>query len=230
MTSVADPSAALAPPAGEAKSPISGAVAGDDAQLKVWWEAARQGDERALSALCKALRPRLFRVAFSVLKSSDDADDVAQAALVKIVTKRFVLFGVQSVSAFATTTALNLAKNRRRDHKRRGEIVNDAAQSDLVARGARAADAKSAFDVVDERATRARLHAAVAALPERQRDVVELRAIAGLEFKEVGRLLSISEANARMAFSLAKKKLEAALADASAERSAATIPALEVNP
>lgn len=221
---MADPSAALAPPAAEAGSAV--AVSGDDAQLKLWWESARQGDERALGALCKALRPRLFRVAFSVLKNSDDADDVAQAALVKLfaersavdfVTKRFMLLGVQSVSAFATTTALNLAKNRRRDHRRRGEIVNDAAESDLVARGARAADAKSAFDVALERATRARLHAAVSSLPERQRDVVELRAIAGLEFKEVARLLSISEANARMAFSLAKKKLEAALAESTPE-------------
>ena len=70
---MADPSAALAPPAAQAGSAV--VVSGDDAQLKLWWEAARQGDERALGSLCKALRPRLFRVAFSVLKNSDDADE-----------------------------------------------------------------------------------------------------------------------------------------------------------
>jgi RNA polymerase sigma factor (sigma-70 family) len=48
---------------------------------------------------------------------------------------------------------------------------------------------------------------AVASLSERQRDVVRLRAIGGLDFKAVGETLRISEENARVTFAQAKKKL-----------------------
>ena len=54
---------------------------------------------------------------------------------------------------------------------------------------------------------RTRLLNAVTSLSERQRDVVRLRAIAGLDFKAVADTLGISEENARVTFSQAKKKL-----------------------
>lgn len=178
-----------------------------DAALRALFDAARDGDSGALATLCTTMRPRLFRVAWSVLKNDADADDVAQEALVKAVTRRFLFLGTGSVGGWMTTIALNLAKNRRRDRLRRADIVAHAAESDLVARGARAGDVARPDAGVTGGDERARLLDAVAALPERQREVVELRAVAGLEFKAVAQTLGISEANARMAFSLAKKKL-----------------------
>jgi RNA polymerase sigma-70 factor (ECF subfamily) len=182
-----------------------------DAALRALFDAARDGDNRALTTLCATMRPRLFRVAWSVLKNDADADDVAQEALVKAVTRRFLFLGTGTVGGWMTTIALNLAKNRRRDRLRRADIVARAADSDLVARGARAADLAAPDAGVTGGDERARLKDAVAGLPERQREVVELRAVAGLEFKAVAETLGISEANARMSFSLAKKKLLALL-------------------
>lgn len=179
----------------------------DDALLRELFDAARGGSDDALQQLCTQMRPRLFRVAWSVLRDDDDADDVAQEALVKAVTKRFLFLGTGSVGGWMTTIALNLAKNRRRDGRRRSEIVGGAADSDLVARGARAGDAPRPDDAVVDKGERARLLAALEQLPGRQREVVQLRAVAGLDFADVGAALGISEANARMSFSLAKKKL-----------------------
>lgn len=178
-----------------------------DAALRALFDRARDGDNGALSDLCKQMRPRLFRVAWSVLKNDDDADDVAQEALVKAVTRRFLFLGTGSVGGWMTTIALNLAKNRRRDRLRRADIVAHAAESDLVARGARAGDVPRPDAGVVDGDPRRRMLEALAQLPERQREVVELRAVAGLEFKAVGTALGITEANARMSFSLAKKKL-----------------------
>ena len=44
-------------------------------------------------------------------------------------------------------------------------------------------------------------------LSERQRDVVRLRAVVGLDFRAVGETIGISEENARVTFSQAKKRL-----------------------
>ncbi|MDP2345438.1 MAG: sigma-70 family RNA polymerase sigma factor [Deltaproteobacteria bacterium] len=182
-----------------------------DAALRALFDKARDGDDAALSALCRQMRPRLFRVALSVLHDRDEADDVAQEALVRAVTRRFLFLGTGSVAGWMTKIAFNLAKNRRRDGRRRSEIVAEASQSDLVARGAMAHAAPRPDEAVAETRTRARLLGAMNELPPRQREVMQLRAVAGLDFAAVGTALGISEANARMSFSLAKKKLQALL-------------------
>lgn len=196
--------------------PAAATNAESDDALRALFDKARDGDDAALGQLCTLMRPRLFRVAWSVVRDDDEADDVAQEALVKAVTRRFLFLGTGSVGGWMTTIALNLAKNRRRDGRRRKEIVEQAAQSDLVARGAVAHDAVRADLAIEGKDDRARLLSAVAGLPERQREVVELRAVAGLDFAAVGKALGISEANARVSFSLAKKKLLALLTPADA--------------
>jgi RNA polymerase sigma-70 factor (ECF subfamily) len=183
---------------------------GDDV-LRNLFDRGRGGDDRALDELCRLMRPRLYRAAWSVLRDADDADDVAQEALVRAVTKRFLFLGSGSVGGWMTRIALNLAKNRRRDHGRRGQIVDGALPAELVARGALADDIARPDDTVIAALDRARLEAAVAELSERQQDVVRLRAIVGLDFKAVGETLGITEENARVTFSQAKKKLIARL-------------------
>ena len=178
-----------------------------DLALRMLFDQARDGDDSALASLCRTMRPRLFRVAFCVLRDSDEADDVAQEALVRAMTRRFLFLGTGSVAGWMTRIALNLAKNRRRDHRRRHEIVSEASQSDLVARGAMAHAAPAADDLVIESDERARWLKALAELPTRQREVVQLRAVAGLDFGAVGSALGITEANARVSFSLARRKL-----------------------
>lgn len=184
--------------------------AGDDV-LRGLFDRARDGDDRALDELCRLMRPRLYRAAWSVLRDADDADDVAQEALVRAVTKRFLFLGSGSVGGWMTRIALNLAKNRRRDHGRRGQIVSEALPAELVARGALADDVARPDDAVIAATDKARLQAAVAELSERQQDVVRLRAIVGLDFKAVGETLGITEENARVTFSQARKKLIARL-------------------
>jgi RNA polymerase sigma-70 factor (ECF subfamily) len=195
----------------DAQVPVANNGVAEDAALRALFDKARDGDDGALQSLCTQMRPRLFRVAFAVVRDRDEADDVAQEALVRAVTRRFLFLGTGSVAGWMTRIALNLAKNRRRDGKRRTEIVEQASQSDLVARGAMAHANPRPDDAVTEASERARLLGAMNALPPRQREVMQLRAVAGLDFAAVGSALGISEANARVSFSLAKKKLLALL-------------------
>ncbi len=179
----------------------------DDALLRALFERARHDDVAALETLCRLMRPRLYRAAWSVLHDRDDADDVAQEALVRAVTRNWLFVGRGSVGGWMTRIALNLAKNRRRDQARRGQIAAAALPAELVARGALAGEGVAPDDAVIGAAERHALLDAVASLSERQRDIVRLRAIGGLDFKAVGETLGISEENARVTFAQAKKKL-----------------------
>lgn len=187
------------------------AEAGDP--LRGLFDAARGGDGSALEQLCAHMRPRLYRTAWAVLRDADEADDVAQDALVRAVTRRFLFLGKGSVAGWMTRIALNLAKNRLRDARRRRQILEDASPAERAARGAQASAPVGAEDVASEAQARRRLSAAMALLPERQRDVVQLHVTAGLDFGDVAATLGITEANARMTYSNARKKLLASLGE-----------------
>lgn len=183
------------------------AMVDDDAALRRVFDAARAGDRRALDELCRQMRPRLYRAAWSIVRDRDDADDVAQEALVRAMTKRWLFLGTGSVGGWMTRIALNLAKNKRRDHRRRQEIVDDAMPAELVARGALAPSTTAADATLIAIAEQQQLDAAMSQLPARQQEVVRLRAIGGLDFRSIADTLGITEENARVTFSQAKKKL-----------------------
>lgn len=187
-----------------------------DDPLRATFDRARAGDGAALDALCVALRPRLYRAAWAVLRDADDADDVAQDALVRAITRRFLFLGRGTVAGWVTRITLNLAKNRARDASRRRELELEESLAG-AGRGAVPLPVRGPHEVYEAREARTRLRAALTQLGERQRDVVRLHALADLSFAEVAEVLGITEANARVTFSQAKKKLLAALGSTSGE-------------
>ncbi|HEY4219717.1 MAG TPA: RNA polymerase sigma factor [Myxococcota bacterium] len=179
--------------------------------LRALFDRARAGDSQALEQLCVQMRPRLYRASYSILHDADEADDIAQEALIRAVARRFLFLGRGSVGGWMTRIATNLAKNRIRDGRRRKEILETAGPEEKSVRGAQPSAPQAPDLVASEKETRGRLVAAVAALPERQRDVVRLHVIGQMDFAEVAEALGMTEANARVTFSHAKKKLVAAL-------------------
>lgn len=174
---------------------------------------ARKGDEAALQPLCTMMRPRLYRVAFSVVKDRDEADDIAQDALVRALNKR-MLFGARgSVTGWMCRIAFNLARNRYRDKKRRGELLHETHDTTAQLHHGDPAPAPDA--AASQSATTARVRAALEQLPPRQRDVLTLRLLGELSFADIAGALSITEANARVTSSQGLAKLRAALADLS---------------
>lgn len=188
-------------------------------QLQTWWQAARAGDERARDALCRSLRPTLHRVAWAWLRDADEADDVAQEALVRLLTHRFFLGGPTHVQAWTSKVALNLARNRLRDRRRRGQLVAQAGMHTLQARGALAREGGDALDEILRRERRASAEQAFAGLSGRQQDVLRLRLWGQLDFAEIGHALRISEENARVTCAQARARMEKLMRE-KAERAA----------
>lgn len=199
------------PASAVATTGAASSAAGGLDPLRPLFDRARGGDARALDELCLHMRPRLYRAAWAILRDADEADDIAQEALIRAVARRFLFIGKGSVGGWMTRIAMNLAKNRLRDGRRRREILEGALPDEKSARGAAPSAPCAPDTLVVEEQTRARLHASIDELPERQRDVARLYVIGQLEWSEVAEVLGITEANARMSFSHAKKKLAAAL-------------------
>lgn len=178
-----------------------------DARERALLRAARRGDQDAVHALCVALRPRLYKTALAVLGDASSADDVAQEALVRALSK-LTLFGTRgSVGGWMSRIALNLAKNKLRD-----AATRMAREADAMTHADNGAVPRTPSSLLASAAVRQNVLDALHALPPRQRDVAALRLLGELPFAEIAETLAIKDGAARMAFQKARLKLQDALA------------------
>src|SRR5438094_3807143 len=133
-----------------------------------------------------------FRVAYSVLRHPQDAEDVAQDALVKAYRKFAQLRDRDRFRAWLVRTTWRLALDRRRGDKRReAREQRDAPARIGIGEAGSARDEPVDDLVARERA--AHLWRAIDALPEKLRVVVVLANIEGHDVGDVARLLALPD-------------------------------------
>jgi RNA polymerase sigma-70 factor (ECF subfamily) len=148
-------------------------VAGHDDSDEALVARARHGDDQAFATLYRRHRDWVVRVAYRITGNHQDALDVLQEAFVYLFRKlgdpSFVLSS--TLRGFLHPTVRHLAVDRRR--RRRPEIDSDELADVLAA-------------PPDPMPGSARdLHAAVAALPPAQRDVVVMRFADDLSLQQI---------------------------------------------
>jgi RNA polymerase sigma-70 factor (ECF subfamily) len=144
----------------------------------------REGREDAYPELVGLYRERLFRLAFRLTGSSEDALDVVQDAFVKVYKDIGSWNERSAFYSWLYRVASNLAIDRLRRRRKDRELANGVAQD-------RAEGRDNVAELVEQRANEhalTRLAAAVATLPEGQRTVVTLRHYEGLSLKEIAEI------------------------------------------
>ncbi len=136
-----------------------------------------------------------FRVAWSVLRQREDAEDVAQEALLRAFRHRGRIRDAGRLPAWIVRTAWRLALDHRRaaGRRRKRETAAAGCTRDFVAADATDALFASALD----------------SLPPRLRQVMVLAAIAGYDTCEMARLLHLPEGTVKSRLFAARKKLAA---------------------
>lgn len=147
-----------------------------------------------------------FRVAFSVLRHQQDAEDVAQESFVKAYRHFTSLRDRNRFRAWLVRTVWRTALDRQRSNRRRGahELVVEPVTLAQVSSG----DSVSQ-PVVD--ADHAALWTAIDALNEKLRVVIVLASIEGHDVREVAALLRIPEGTVKSRLFLARQRLKEAL-------------------
>lgn len=141
-----------------------------------------------------------FRIAFSVLRHREDAEDVAQDAFARAFRRFDRLRDRDRFRAWLVRMTWRLALDRRRGDRRR------AAREDAAAALAAPVDDGEAEAVARERA--ARLWAAIDGLPRRLREVIVLAAIEGQGVREVAALLRVPEGTVKSRLFDARRRLQ----------------------
>jgi RNA polymerase sigma-70 factor (ECF subfamily) len=166
-----------------------GAVTVDEA-LEREFE-ARLGDSSTLA----------FRVAYSVLRHREDAEDIAQEALAKAYKSFRTLRDRDRFRAWLVRTTWRLALDRRRNDRRR------QARDEMT----EVPQEESAERAVLARERSQHLWAAIDALPEKLRVVMVLGAIEGYDIEEVGKLLNVPAGTIKSRLFLGRQRLKDAL-------------------
>src|SRR3954462_2208410 len=137
--------------------------------------AARAGDREAMGELYVLHAPAVHAHVLRVLKDVDDADDVTQQVFAKLLTG---LNRYRPGEAPFIVWVLRVARNAAIDHLRQVRAVPVDEVDERCARDDRAAEE-----------VRAALRAALAALPQEQREVLLLTHLVGLSPHEIAATL-----------------------------------------
>ena len=161
-------------------------------------ERFRDGDRTAFDALVRRHQKGMWRLIRRYVKSDADAADVTQLAFVRAFRGLATFRGTATVRSWLYRIAINCALSWLRDHRREqpAEIGEDALTEDNPA--------PARLSASDDRA---RLRAAIAQLPPKQKLVLELRVFDDLAFREVADLADCSENTAKVNFHYAVKRL-----------------------
>ena len=146
----------------------------------------KEGSREAFRVLVETYMRQAYDVAFSILGSHDDADDIAQETFVKV---HRVIGSFRGESGFGTwmfrivtNLSLNRLKQRKRQQRREVDLsVADQEMEPVVAQ------------TMDGHEMRIHIERALHELPTLQRAVVMLRHMNGLSTRQVSRILECSE-------------------------------------
>jgi RNA polymerase sigma-70 factor, ECF subfamily len=152
--------------------------------------AATQPEESLVEVAVRDHARLVYRIAYSVLRSSEEAEDAVQETFLRVLRYESKLNGVRDQKAWLAQIAWRVAVERRRQvtvHAARTE----EAGNNLLASG------HSADQALLEKERSVVLHVLIAGLPDELRDPLVLSTLEELSPREIGSMLGISEAAVR---------------------------------
>ena len=162
------------------------------AEKAVYKEARKRAEEQALTGLVSQYAGTLYRVAYSVLRNSADAEDAVQEAFVRVLRHRDSLAEVRDQRVWLIRIVWNVVLDRKRRMKTRPETDDVAELARVLPAGGLTAE---------ERVAAAQHHARVLAcveqLPAKERQVLMLSAFEELTSVEIAAVLGITESSVR---------------------------------
>jgi RNA polymerase sigma-70 factor, ECF subfamily len=179
--------------------------------------ALRAGDERAFMELVTAYTPGMRRLALSFVRTSALADDVVSEAWLAVLKGLDRFEGRSSLKTWIYRIVANIARTRAVREARSTPFSafatadEPSVDPDRFAPDGHWDSPPEPWRAILDSEARAVIDAAIATLPEQQRQVIELRDVEGWSSEEVRNVLELSETNQRVLLHRARSKVRAAL-------------------
>lgn len=130
------------------------------------------------------VKNKLFRFAFRLLGSSEEAKDVVQEVFIKVWNGREQMTDIQNMEAWCMRITKNLSLDRLRSKQRR---ATDSMEEGFDIQH----ESLSPHETTEMGESMVRIHELIAALPEKQRQVIHLRDVEGYSYNEICEILEL---------------------------------------
>ncbi len=164
---------------------------------------ARKGEREALGRLAGALRPLICRWALVITGDPDDAEDVAQLVMMKMLASIAGFDGRSRVTSWLYRITRNASLDHQRS-KRKDQRLAEKAEWLARAETSRPDDP---LDQIEMKRTLRLIRTLMRELPMRQREVFDLVDLQGLKPREAADLLEMNPNTLRVHLFRARRKM-----------------------
>ena len=142
---------------------------------------------------------RFYRVAFYILESREEAEDAVQELYLKLYESKHRLNAVSNPLAYGISVLKNICIDRiRRRTVRKAEPVDERIPLEEAPPDSRAVSKDLLESLMTE----------MDKLPDRQAVVLKMKAVEGLDYKEIAETTGLSQVHVRVLVSTARKTLK----------------------
>lgn len=155
------------------------------------------------------LSESLYRVAFYILESREDAEDALQDLFLRLWQSRDTLSAVHNPKAYGITLMRNICIDRVRKGRGNGAVVSlesfngEETGSSSLSRE----DAESCLEISEKTD---RVLSLIGTLPKGEREVMKLRVLEELSYDEISKRTGMNPLTLRVLLSRARKKIRKA--------------------
>ena len=146
------------------------------------------------------LKDKLFRLALRITLDRAEAEDVVQDTMIRVWNKRDEWQQFESVEAYCLIVAKNLAIDRSQK--------KDAQNVELTPEMAEEVDTSGPYDRLVNNERMKIIHRLIDELPEKQRLIMQLRDIEGESYKDIAKVLQLTEEQVKVNLFRARQKVK----------------------
>lgn len=146
------------------------------------------------------LKDKLFRLALRITFDRAEAEDVVQDTMIRVWNKREEWTQFGSIEAYCLTVAKNLAIDRSQK--------KEAQNVELTPEMEEESEISGPYDQLVNNERMSIIHRLINELPEKQRLIMQLRDIEGESYKEVAKILNLTEEQVKVNLFRARQKVK----------------------
>ncbi len=148
------------------------------------------------------LKQKLFRKALYITRSQAEAEDIVQEAMMRMWDNRREWPNIRNIESFCSLLVRNFAIDRIKQSGFRYETIDADRFLNVEASGELPIEN---LILTDEKRV---VLSVISSLPERQREVIRLRELEDMSYKEIAAELSISEAQVKILLFRARQSVK----------------------
>ena len=144
-------------------------------------------------------KDKMYRFAQRLLKDDEEAKDIVQEAMIRVWNKRDEMHTYLNMEAWCMRIVRNLSLDRIKSKQYNSDRLDSTYN--LSASGANPEQKTEIENTMEN------IHNFIASLPDKQRQIMQLRDIEGFSYKEIGDILNLDANNVKVNLFRARKSV-----------------------